>query len=285
MSGWWDFVAAKNGVNRVTHTLLTVNGTGIPDPFGPGFDSDCGRALADSYEWTWQPVGYPAAVVPMGPSVRAGIEEVVRLLSLPKYQGTFGLSGYSQGALVTNLVWRDEVLNPKGRLHHRKDDVIAIVNFGDPMRCPGIANGNLYAGQPLPKKLDGQVTGGIAGPQCLRPEETPDFLLSFANDGDLYAAAPVGERPWEKQAAVGEYETLIFNFIQETNLKNTLEIAKALLEAIFIPLTHLIPLVEAIINGLTFAAQGMNAPHWTYNSDPAIRYLTERGRQIPARAE
>ena len=26
--------------------LVTVNGTGVPDPFGPGFSADVGRALA-----------------------------------------------------------------------------------------------------------------------------------------------------------------------------------------------------------------------------------------------
>jgi hypothetical protein len=34
-----------------------------------------------------------------------------------------------------------------------------------------------------------------------------------------------------------------------------------------------LPLVQAIINGLTFAGQGTIAPHRTYNVDPAVRYL------------
>lgn len=266
--------------------LITVNGTGEPDPFGAGFDADVGRAFAvnpwediacklDGVVTTappifWQPIGYPAAVTPMGPSVQAGRAEVNRQISLRPLGTPLFLSGYSQGALVTDFVWRDDILNPLGMHHNRLNDVRGIVNFGDPMRCPGKANGNLVAGFPLPKKADGVTTGGIAGPADLTPDQTPDFLLSCALDGDLYAACPVGDNPWKSEGSAGRVETNIYNIIQQATVLNILSIAKDL----FMP----IGTIEAIVNGLTFASAGMNAPHWRYGPfvPPMIDWILSR---------
>lgn len=46
------------------------------------------------------------------------------------------------------------------------------------------------------------------------------------------------------------------------------------------PMAEALPLVRAIINGLTFAGQGTSAPHWTYNIDPAVRYLVGLGNKL-----
>ena len=144
------------------------------------------------------------------------------------------LCGYSQGALVVAKTWRDHILN--GSLNHRLSDVSGVITFGDPMRCPGIANGNVFAGQALPKDLDGQTTGGIAGPDCLTPDETPHFYLSFANDGDLYASAPVGADPWHNEAPAGADETLIYNIVQNATVADVEAIAEEVLQVITKPL-------------------------------------------------
>lgn len=278
------------------HTLLTVNGTGIPDPFGPGFAADCGRGTTNLWNdlyaqfvgsnaanaWYWQPIGYPAAVAPMGPSVDAGVAEVLTQIDR-RPTGTFGMAGYSQGSLVVNTVWRDHLLT--GSHRHRLNDCIAIVNFGDPMRCPGIARGNEYAGIPTPKKLDGFVTGGIAGSGDLTSEQTPPWLLSFALDGDLYASAPVGDNPWSNAAAskVGHDETLIFSLIQKMDATSFMDIVTEIADVALLPMTHLIPIAQAIFNGLTFFGAGTNAPHWKYDPAPAIDWLEKRGREIKPR--
>lgn len=253
-------------------TLFTVNGTAEPDPLGAGFAGDVGRGVNDEL-WRWQPIGYPAATFPMGPSVEAGRREVIDQIN--RNPGPIALAGYSQGALVTCTVWRDDILNPAGELHHRLQNVVGIVNFGDPMRCPGIANGNKYAGQPLPKKASGYTTGGIAGPGCLKPEETPAFLLSFANDGDLYASSPVGDSPWTNESQVGKYQTLIFNLIQEFDGTDIMDFAIAAAKILKQPLMQVLPLAMALINGLVFFGQGVSAPHWRYDAAPAIRFLNE----------
>lgn len=291
--------------------FISVNGTGVPDPWGPGFSGDIGRALTDPWrdpiaaqcwgsyftaKYVWQPIGYPAAVFPMTPSVNTGVLEVSRQVTLYEQNGIcppgtpLAISGYSQGALVTNLFWRDFVLSPTGIHHNRLKDLAAggIVNFGDPMRTPGIAHGNEAAGFPAPSLLDGVVTGGIAGPGCLKPEETPDFLLSCALDGDLYAAAPVGpptgiatdtSAPWVNEPLVGQVETRIYNFVESGSLgTGILAIAKGVAQELEYPLSNTLALVYAIFNGLKFASAGTAAPHWQYQGfvQPMADWLMSR---------
>lgn len=252
--------------------LITVNGTGVPDPFGPGFSGDIGRVFAVD-PWTyigdklagrvtpaspvfWQPIGYPAAVTPMAPSVKTGRAEVNRQIGLRPAGTPLFLSGYSQGAIVTGQVWALDILDPKGIHHERLGDVRGIIQFGDPLRLPGTANGNLVANQPLPKNRDGQVTGGIGGPADLTAAQTPDFYLSCALDGDLYAAAPVGKSPWNAESSVGKVETNIYDIIEQPSFGNIVSIAK--------DLGMPIGTVEGIYNALLFFGQGTNAAHWKY---------------------
>jgi hypothetical protein len=198
-------------------TFITVNGTGSPGPFDWGFAGEVGAAL-DPRKWYWQPIAYPAATFPMGPSVQAGRAEVNRQISLRPKGTPIGLAGYSQGCLVTDFVWRDDILSPSGMHHDRLADVVAITNFGDPMRAPGICHGNEHAGFPIPAPLDGVPSGGIADVNDLTAAQTPDFLLSCNNDGDLYGSAPVG-------SPAGAYEQLMFDVVQNFNGPNILAIA------------------------------------------------------------
>lgn len=221
----------------------------------------------------WYPINYPAALFPMAPSVQAGREALVGAIrSAP---GTVVLCGYSQGAIVTGVVWSQDILAPTGVLHDRLGDVAAVFNFGDPLRCPGIANGNLLAGIPLPVDLDGVVTGGIAGPADLTPEQTPAFFYSFALDGDLYASAPVGPDPWTAEAPAGRVETSIYNVVQQATVIDVAAVAADLLTPV--------ATVEAIINGLTFAAAGANAPHFRYG--PFVPTVANQIRLLAAQAE
>ena len=246
--------------------LLTVNGTAVSMWDGP--PADTARAVGDDV-FKWQPIGYPSATFPMLPSRQAGEEELVRQIRL--HPGRLALAGYSQGALITGVVWRDRILNPAGDLHNRLPDVVGIIHWGDPMRCPGIARGNDFAGQPHPAQLDGQITGGIAGPDNLTAEQTPDFLLSFANDGDLYASCPVGE--------VGKVEKLIFDIVQQATITDLLAVAEEVIKAISIPMGYLLPLIQAVTNGALFFGAGMNAPHYHYEIDGAVNFL----RQVAAK--
>jgi hypothetical protein len=266
--------------------FLSVNGTGVPDPFGPGFSADIGRSLSDPWndvyaefmgsgfknKFYWQPIGYPAATFPMNPSQKAAQAELSRQITIHEADGScpigypLALSGYSQGAIAVGQFWRDQILNPKGAHHNRLADVEVggIINFGDPIRSPGIAHGNEVAGFAVPKKLDGQTTGGIAGPGCLKPEETPDYLLSCALDGDLYAAAPVGDTPWVKEPEVGLLETRIYNFVLQGSWQTFLANVEDLADLFLMPVATIIAAAQAIFNGMKFLFAGPEAPHWQY---------------------
>jgi hypothetical protein len=237
--------------------------------------------------WQWQPIGYPAAVFPMSPSVENARAQIVAALGGPASQfyqaqvypsGPFALSGYSQGAIATGRVWSQDILPETGVLHHRLADCLSVVNFGDPLRSPGIANGNVYQGIPVPGTLDGDVTGGISGPLDLTAAQTntPNSLgkpvvMSFALPGDLYASAPVGTNPWTAEAQAGGVGTSIYSIILNGSFKSILAVADDLV----VP----IGMVEEIINGIGFAAAGLNAPHWQYGNrgcvTAAAAYLLE----------
>lgn len=287
----------------MTPVLLTVNGTGDPDPASTaGFSGMLGSmvggvnpwaVLTDQLSglqtpqppWIWQPIGYPAAVFPMQPSINNARAQIVAALGgppTPDYQaavypsGPFALSGYSQGAIVTDTVWVNDILDPAGVLHHRLADCLSVVNFGDPWRSPGIANGNTFQNVPVPGTQDGDVTGGIGGPLDLTEAQTnqPNTLgqpvvMSYALPGDLYASAPVGTNPWTAEAGPGKVGTSIYSFILAGSFLSFIEIALDLL----VP----IGMVEEIFNGAVFAAAGTGAPHWMYQAegcvDAAAQYL------------
>ena len=321
MSRDWQAVqCALDGVALPPrHVAISVNGTGVPDPFGPGFAGEVGSQLDDELFY-WHPAGYPAATVQMGDSVIAGINEVVRIASLytpsALWTGKLVLTGYSQGAMVVDRVWRDEILNPSGRLANRVNDVIAIVNFGDPMRTPGISRGNEHAGIAVPGRLDGFTTGGIAGPGCLTAAQTPPFLLSCNNPGDLYGTAPVGDSPWTTETGVGHDETLIFNLVQDFNGTNLVALAQEALAilgfdasalgvagietslsvllghgglSLGIPAggvtepAHVIALVQAIYNGGMFVV-AQQGPHLDYEKyiPAAVDFVTRAGKAAAA---
>lgn len=300
-SGLWPSIRAElNGEFwRPKATLFVVNGTLEPTSEGFGFAADCARGLRDQADGLYIsiPIAYPASITQMGKSVQQGRANLVAAIHATP--GKIALAGYSQGALVTDFVWRDDILSSSGVLHDRVNDVIAICNFGDPMRCPGIAHGNEHWGIPAPKKLDGFTTGGIAGINDLRPEQTPDFLLSFDNDGDLYGAAPVGDTPWITETGVGHDERLIFEIIQSFSITNVMAIVATVLPELNIAKdatdvigglgslitgvaaeSKTIALVQALLNGGLFFIVHAQGPHMGYDAQPAIDFLIKTAKAL-----
>lgn len=288
--------AALDGIEfHQAGVIFTVDGTVYPGapmdfpPPGAGFSSDMAYGLMDVADglWIWEGIGYPAAMTPMWPSVNfARANCVNRVLKYPL--GTkIVLTGYSQGAMVTDQVWVKDCLTPGGALHDRflNGDIIRMYNYGDPFRTPGIAHGNELAGMDVPGKEDGAMTGGIGGVLDLRANESNVLAFdgrpvvnSFARMGDIYACCPVGTDPWKKIAGPGKVGNSIFNVVMQANVLNLVKVAGDLL----VP----IGMVEEIINGIQFAAAGTNAPHWQYwpEMGAAIGEMVELGHQILAAA-
>lgn len=294
-------LAELNGVEyKPAGAIFAVDGTsyigapGIPPP-GAGFSSDLVYSLMGIQDGLWASylIPYPAITFPMGPSVDAGVANLSA--ALLSYAGSYYaanqtydgmvivLSGYSQGAMVTGKVWR-LILDPTSNLGFLKDYVYRIYQFGDPYRCPGIAHGNELAGQPLPPEVDSVVTGGIGGPEDLTPDESnvlaPDghyVLCSFVNPGDLYADCPTGDNPWEDydEAQAGAVEYSIFKVVQNATFIDVISVAADL----FMP----VGMVEAIINGLTFLAQGAAASHYHYEEAQAaaVQDCLALGNSLP----
>lgn len=294
----------------MTPVLITVNGTGDPDPADTvGFAGMLGslvgginpwQVVADKLDglqpprppWIWQPIGYPAAVLPMTPSVQNARAQIVAALggpASPFYQapvyasGPFALGGYSQGALATGICYVNDILAENGVLHHRLADCYAVVNFGDPMRTPGISNGNTYQGIPVPGTEDGDITGGIAGPLDLTEAQTnyPNPLgkptvMSFNLPGDLYGSDPVGASPWTSEAGPGVVGTKIYDFIESGSIIDFLKIPASWF--------RLISALEEGFNAASFFAKGTNAAHWQYGNAgcvaAAAQYLTQLAAQL-----
>lgn len=281
--GGWDEgvhmgMPKSHNVNNV-HTLYTVAGAGGAD-WTQGLTAEVGNKVNKGL-YFWQPVGYPAATFPMGGSIKAGITELVKLISEKK--GTFAFCAYSEGAVVACKVWRDRILDPNGDLHDRLGDIFAFVTYGNPMRCPGIANGNGRIGIPPPGPLDGYITGGIAGPDDLTSWQTPPWMLDFANDGDMYAAAPVGADPWHNPTPVGEAETSIYNMMMEKFVgQDTIipEIGKLLTN----PIPTTIAIIEGLINTIGFFAANQE-PHMRYQDDDcvdaSVKFFNDMAAGVP----
>lgn len=228
-------------------TLYTLSGTGVD--MWSGYPAEVARAVEDLFYW--QPVFYPAATFPMGPSVQAGIAELVRLIETRP--GPFVLVGYSQGAIVTSKVWRDYINS--GPLSHRRHDLFAAVTFGNPMREPG----HTFPG--------GKDPGG----RGIAPDHltnTPIWWYDYAEPGDIYTCTPANK--------AGENMTAIYNLVQGHLIRGQHSLFEQLLEIIANPF-EAVAVFEAISRGIGFVTTNPpTAPHIEYHirqATPGVTYL------------
>ncbi|QSM01088.1 lysin B [Mycobacterium phage Nanosmite] len=239
---------------------FTVAGTGAG--WDAGYPADVARAVLDLYRW--QGVNYPAAPFPMGDSVNAGIAELIKLLKqrLDRYPAAkFVLIGYSQGAIVTSMVWKRYI---KGT--PLEDRIIGSITYGNPCRELGVANGNVAQGIPVPEGR------GIADDLL---ESTPSWWYDFAHGAnspfgrDIYTDTPDDD--------AGEMMTAIYRLVQ--SLKNILFGTDSLLEQVGElfkrPLAEVYAAFRAIVYGGQFfiTRPYPTMPHITYDINPAIQIL------------
>lgn len=244
--------------------ILTVQGTFVD--MWTGYPADTARAVQDLFYW--QPIGnYDAQAFPMKPSYNQGIEELV--LQCRKHAGKPKvLAGYSQGAIVTSRVMKHEVLNPNGRLHDLKDEFIGGVTWGNPDREFGVANGNAFAGWPIPEGR---------GASDDRLEGTPSWWLDFAHGAnspwgrDLYTDTPADK--------AGEDVTTIWHLVENVTISSLTGLMVKLLEVVEKPVEEIVPLFHAVLYAGAFFFTG-TGPHVNYDIDPAVRYLRQLGGRI-----
>jgi hypothetical protein len=239
--------------------LFTICGTGVPWWIGP--DADTAKAVESQY--IWQPIGYPAQAVPMGPSIQAARDELV--VQMEKHRDRvvrYGCAwaGYSQGALAISESWTEEVLPEDGRLSWVKPHLRKAVTWGNPMRQRGSVWKD--AGAPPSPKENGGVTPTLM--------VAPPFWRDYAHKNDLYADVPPDES--------GENRTAIWQLIRDGDvmtgpnsvLRQFLELSGVVKDSNQI--TEGIGMVKAMLDALVFFGKG-TGPHINYSITEAIAYL------------
>ncbi|AXH46869.1 endolysin [Mycobacterium phage Aminay] len=235
--------------------LFTVCGTGVPWWVGP--DADTARAVEDRY--LWQPIGYRAAAVPMGPSITEGRAELRNQFNIHRGRvERYGavLAGYSQGAVITSEFWEYDVKPENGSHHWAMPFIRKAVAWGNPMREKGKAYPDPGA------QMAGSNTSGVATPLMV---DTPSWWRNYAHVGDLYTTANDDESR--------ENKTAIWQIIRGTQvfsgpdslLAQFLEITKA-------PIPGAIGAFKAMFDAMAFFGK-QTGPHVNYNVQPAIDYL------------
>lgn len=238
--------------------LFTSCGTGVPWWVGP--DADTARAVENQYRW--QPCAYPAAPVPMGPSIAAGIAEMCNQFEIHRDQvqrNGAALGGYSQGGCVVSEFWEQQVKPPNGRCHWAMPFIRKAVAWGNPDREVGKVYDD-YSGVTVAPPNTGGVTGTLM-------KDTPDWWRNYAHAKDLYSAGNTGNN------AASQDKTAIWQIIRGTKvfsgpdslLAQFLEIAQS-------PLIGAIGAFTAMFDAIGFFGT-QTRDHVNYNVGPAIDYL------------
>ncbi|MCG7607066.1 PE-PPE domain-containing protein [Mycobacterium sp. CnD-18-1] len=232
--------------------IFTVAGTGAN--WDATYPYDLAR-WQDQERVVLQPIGYPAAMFPMGPSVNEGIDELVRQMAihLDGNDLNFILIGYSQGALVTSKVLQRMM---GGDLARYLDRCIAGVTFGNPCRERGH-----YVGVNNP------------GGQGLDPnplKNTPTWWYDYATVGDIYADGPGND---DHEAA--EHMTAIFQAVQGHLLTGQDNLFEQVVELFLNPFREAPAAMKAIASGIGFfTANPPTAPHIEYSVRECVPGVT-----------
>lgn len=249
----------------VMPVMYTVQGTGVDMWTGP--PADTARAALDLVHW--QPIGnYPAAPFPMWSSIMQGVVELrvqIRKFETQHPRHKKVLCGYSQGALVVDVVYMLDFVAEDGEFHHLLDTVKLGITWGNPGREHDKANGNVAAGWPIP---EGQ---GICK---FRMEGTPDCWFDFAHGAnspwgrDMYTDAEFG-------TTTGADETAICDFIMSEHwYDGPLSIMKRVIALPGDPVNGSWGIIESLMQaGMFFGSQ--TGPHVNYDIGPAITVLRD----------
>ena len=240
--------------------LFTVCGTGVPWWIGP--DADTARAVESKY--VWQPIGYPAQAVPMGPSIQAGKDELY--VQMNKHRDRIerngaAFAGYSQGAIVVSETWEFDIKPDGGRLAWARPYLRKAVTWGNPSREKGKAWPDAGA-RTAPSTHQG-VTGKLM-------TDTPMWWRNYAHMGDLYTDVPDDDS--------GENRTAIWQMIRDGDiingpdslLRQFLELGGVVQDGTQI--AEVTGMFKAMLDAATFFGQ-QTGPHINYTTGEAIAYL------------
>ena len=281
---WADIESKLDGVFHTTHIMYTVHGTGQPDPTGIGYPADVARLLSPNC-WTWQPVGnYPASAFPMNKSIKAGEDELVRLITQVHPDRTFAFMGYSQGAIITSNVY-DRLRN--GDLQKYRGQFIGGVTWGNPRREQGHT-------VDMPGAIDpgghGIVTPNLVGTEKFWWDFACGHKMANSPGQDLYAT--VG---YDGDARAVADSEAIWEIVSKGTITSVGDLLDQVLKILPNPVGGSISAITAILDALDFfVVHGITA-HTSYQFiEPvagdtrdawrmALDYLNWLGAAVPAR--
>lgn len=240
--------------------LFTVCGTGVPWWVGP--DADTARGVEGQYKW--QPIGYSAQAVPMGPSIAKGRAELVNQINLHRNQVTrcgMAFAGYSQGAIIVGETWEQDIKPASGSLHWAMPFVRKAVCWGNPMREKGKAWPD--AGAPMSPRDHMGVTGKLM-------VDTPDWWRNYAHAGDLYSDCPDDESTEDRTAIWQIIRNGDFMSGPDSLLNQVMELFGVKQDASQI--SEATGMFKAMMDALMFFGK-QTGPHVNYSSAEAIAYL------------
>lgn len=264
---WHDVIAMLDGRTYLKRMLYNMSGTAAAwDTFND--PTSMIAAAVDGKYWKRQGIWYPASTFPMGDSVNVGVAEHLRLLDLKPPEMEWGGVYYSQSGIVAHEVYK---LTRPGKPYERHGETLKVmVILGPPCREKNVANGNRWAGWPMPAK----DTRGISDDRWV---DTPDYIYDFVNLGDIYGEVMDDD--------VGEDMTMIFRIVQDP--KNFFvgkdSAVEQISELMVSPLREFPAAIMAIYNGLKFVVgqPWPTYPHTSYNVQPAIDLLNQIGEKEP----
>ena len=195
-------------------------------------------------------VPYPACV-PFGPSVRAGVANLVGMINqMPT--GPFAMVGTSQGAMVIASVY-ERLLDPNDTLHSRNADFLQGITYGNPCRKQGsIAPGCVDPGG-----------WGINVDSWLQTTVESSRWWDFANPGDPAACNgagdwTVGGFPYDYRGSMGDWSARLFSVMCRNIIGDFLALPLQLQN----PPTTILGLPRSVFETLIGASAG---PHTTYD--------------------
>lgn len=282
MADMWDFVAKKDGCTRLTRWVFTINGMGAPYWVGPQADV-AQWLIANNPHWRWRPTGYNASPFPMQKFVAEAVTQIETDIAETLQPGEeWVLIIYSEGGIAGYELYQ-RMKTGVSPVSWALAGLTKVITYGFPNREKGKANGNKYAGWPMPDA----TYRGIAQDRMV---DTPDNWFDFVHGGapfgvDMYTMTPDGNGKDDTDWKTGQDMTAIFNLVQDPKLSITGpdSLLKQLKNILISPIKSIPALLLAVWNGLKFLAApgGPTMPHLDYDTTPAIAMLDEYGTNVP----
>jgi hypothetical protein len=282
MADFWDFVARKDGRQRLTRWVFTINGMGAPYWAGP--QADVAQWLINNNpHWRWRPTGYNASPFPMQQFVAQAVNQIeTDIAETLKPGDEWVLLIYSEGGIAGFELYQ-RMKTGVSPVSWALPGLKIVCTWGFPNREKGKANGNAYAGWPMPDP----TYRGIAQDRMV---DTPDSWYDFVHGGapfgvDMYTMTPDGDGKGNTDYLVGQDMTMIFNIVQDPKaiIMGPNSFFKQIFNLLVSPVKEIPSLFLAIWNGIKFLAApgGPTMPHLDYDVTPAIAMLDEYGTKVP----